>query len=335
MLTKIKQLILENPKNITEILEYYHFAHITIHTKEIRCGIGENYNQNSICIKLQNNPNLFVKDYGRNLSCDLFTYIIKVRKTSFTDVLNVVKQTLNLTDFYSYDKASVFGGFYDRIKKQENNLYVKTYDLSILVQYEERANKRFIKDGIDIQTQNKFNIRYDIESQRIIIPIYDIYGNLIGVKGRANWEISKDDNKYMYLVSCAMSQTLYGYHLNYQYLYGNVIYVFEAEKSVMQACTFGVYNCVSIGGNSLSVQQCKLLLELDPKSIVFMLDKGLNEEVLQRNIKILSAFCRMRDVVIQYWDASDIAIPNKSSPTDLGGKRFDEIICTQLKEVNI
>lgn len=335
MLSDVKELLLKNPDCIVQVLECYGFAHISMRSTEIRCGVEECSNPNSVCIKLINNPHLIVKDYGRNLVYDLFTYIIKLRRQSFINILNTVKQILGITDFYSCTQHKVFGGFYDRIKKQDNSLYIKTYDKSVLNNYELRANQRFLKDGIDIKTQEKFGVRYDIESQRIVIPIYDTYGNLIGVKGRANWDIDDVESKYLYLIPCAMSQTLYGYHINYDKLFGNDIYLLEAEKSVMQGSSFNVYNCVSIGSNSLSVQQCKLLMELNPKSVTFMLDKGLEDVVLQRNIKTLSAFCRMRDTVIQYWDTSDTTIPDKSSPTDLGKVKFDEIVQTQLKEVCI
>lgn len=333
MIEELKKTLLDNPYDLIELLEQYNFYNVKLHNNEIRCGISEQNNQSSVCIKLINNPYLFIKDYGRNICNDIFAYIMQIRKVQFTDVLNSVKQILNIDSFYESESHQIFGGFYNKIQTRNSNVVPKIYDKSILNKYELRANKRFMRDNIDIETQMKFGIRYDIESQRIVIPIYDIYGNLIGVKGRANWNIEDGESKYLYLVPCAMSQTLFGYSVNYRYLVNSTIYIFEAEKSVMQASAFGIYNCVSIGGNSLSPQQCKILLELNPKIIVFMLDKGLDDEVLKRDIKVLRSFCRMRDVQIKYWLAND-DIPNKASPTDMGQEKFNEIVNTQLKEVD-
>ena len=335
MLNDIKKMLLDKPEIIKSILEYFDFSNVSIHTNEIRCGFDDNHNRNSIRIKLLKNENLFVKDFGRNTNYDLITFIIKTRKIPFIDVLNVIKSNLGITDFYNFSqKRSVFGGFYDRIKNKSHNIYIETYDESILNQYELVYNTRFAKDNIDFNTQLYFNLRYDIVSQRIIIPIYDAYGSLIGIKGRANWEICEDESKYLYLIPCAISNTLYGYSQNYEFLTNNTIYVFESEKSIMQCFSYGIKNCVSIGGNSLSTQQCKLLMELNPQKIVFMFDEGLDMSIIEANINKLKTFCKLFDTSIGYWDYTiDRTIPKKSSPSDLGKQRLLEIIKTQLKDV--
>lgn len=335
VLTDIKQMLLDEPETIVNILENFDFSHIQLKGNEIRCGVSEDNNATSVRIKLINNDNLFVTDYGRNLRYDLFSYIVNVREVKFIEVLNVVKGELHLSSFYEPKKRSVFGGFYDKIKSQDHSLYIKTYEPDVLDSYLRISNRRFLRDNINVDTQDKFNVRYDTESQRIIIPIYDIYGNIIGVKGRANWKISDNENKYLYLIPCAMSQTLYGYHQNYEHLYGNKVYIYEAEKSIMQCDSYGLHNCLSIGGNSLSIQQCKLLTELNPTEIIFMLDKGLERQVLDNNIKTLSAFFRMRNTKIKYWNSEQSNVPNKSSPSDMGKDMLNYIILNQLKEVSV
>ena len=337
MLDDVKKILLDKPETIKSILEYFEFGNISIHNKEIRFGLDEFHGSNSIRIKLLNNDNLFVKDFVRNKNYDLITFIIKTKKVVFVDVLNVIKSNLGITDFYNYScKRSVFGGFYDKIKNKKYTSVSKIYDEDELNQYDLVYNARFAKDKIDFDTQKYFNLRYDVLSQRIIIPIYDAYGSLIGAKGRANWEVSKDESKYLYLIPCAVSNTLYGYCQNYEYLINNTIYIFESEKSTMQCFSYGIKNCVSLGCNSISTQQCKLLMELNPQKIVFMLDEGLDMSIIEMNIKKLKTFCKMFDTTIAYWDYTiDKTIPKKSSPSDLGKNKLLEIINTQLKEVII
>ena len=91
MLSDIKNKLLNSPDYIKTILEYYDFTNIDIRTNEIRCGFGENFNRTSIRIKLVNNDNLFVTDFGRGLSYDLFTFIIKTRNIEFKELINYVK----------------------------------------------------------------------------------------------------------------------------------------------------------------------------------------------------------------------------------------------------
>ena len=197
--------------------------------------------------------------------------------------------------------------------------------ISILNDYENIPNIRFLKDNISIETQKVFNIRFDNESQRIIIPIYNIYGELVGVKGRANWNIKDDECKYLYLVPCSISQTLYGYHINYKYLVNaETIYIYEAEKSVMQCYTYGIFNCVALGNHNISDTQIQKLLELNPKQIIFMFDEGLHLEEVVGNISKCMKISSMKDVIYGYWEHRKEK--GKNSPSDYGKERLLEIM---------
>lgn len=335
MLKEIKKELLDNPQAIVNVLESYEFLKPQIHNNEIRCGLAEGHNPTAIRIKLINNDNLFVSDYSRGMSYDLINYIIRAKNTDFADVCKVIKSQLGISDFYHLDtKRSVFGGFYDRIKKRSNEMYVKTYPESILYEYQNCYNQKFLQDNITFEAQNKFGIGYDIESQRITIPIRNEYGDLIGVKGRANWNVDENEPKYLYLIPCAMSSTLYGYCQNYQYLSDTVL-IFEAEKSVIQCYSYGIKNCVALGSNSINPKQCKILMELAPSKIIFMLDKSLDGEITKRNAKILSSYTRMFDTQILWWDWHSSNLPEKASPSDYGADILQSILNNEIAEVTI
>lgn len=337
MLKEVKKELLNNPQTIIHILEFYDFYKPRIKNNEIRCGIAEGHDPTAIRIKLKDNTNLFVKDFGRNLDYDLITYIVKIRNIDFIDVLQKIKAEVGITDFYNFNvNQSIFGGFYDKIRKNNSSLCVKSYSESILKDYQNVYNYRFAKDKISFETQERFQIGYSLEAQRITIPIRNVYGEIIGIKGRANWEVDAEEPKYLYLVSCSMSSTLYGYCQNYKHLSGENVIIFEAEKSVLQCHSYGIYNCVSLGSNSLSTTQCKLLMELNPKNIIFMLDKDLDYENTKTNIIKLSAFTRMSDVKIFWWDWNkNKRLPSKSSPSDFGKEVFKDILKNEVVEVVI
>ena len=337
MLKDIKHELLSNPQSIVNILETYDFYKPHIKNNEIRCGYEEGHNPTAISIRLNNNDNLFVKDYSRGLSYDLISYIIKVRGVKFVDVMTAIKAELGISNFYEFNtRNSVFGGFYDRIKKKDSDLYVKTYDESILNEYQNVYNTRFLYDNIGFSAQDYFHIGYDVISQRITIPIYSPYNELIGIKARADWNVDAEEPKYLYLLPCAMSSTLYGYCQNYEYLSENDILVFEAEKSVLQCYSYGIRNCVSLGSNSLSTTQCKLIMELNPKRVIFMLDKGLDYENTKNNATKLSAFSRMFDTDFYWWDwTNNLTLPDKASPSDYGKEILNQIINEEITEVII
>ena len=335
MLKQIKQELISNPQAIINILQDYDFNKPKLQNNEIRFGYGEGHNSAAIRIKLTNNDNLFVTDFVRDIVGDIFSYIVKARKVNFVDVLNDVKAELGIEDFCIFtQKSSIFGGFYERISCQNSEIQSKVYPESVLNHYQSCYCTRFLRDRISYEAQDKFEIGYDIETQRITIPIRNTVGEIIGIKGRANWEVSGDEPKYYYILPCPMSSTLYGYCQNYEYLVQNDILIFEAEKSVLQCYSYGIRNCVSLGNNSLSETQCRLLMELSPKRIIFMLDKGLPFDNTLSNISKLQKYLKMSDTTVWWWDWSSSSLSDKSSPSDYGKEMLMYIINNELKEIN-
>lgn len=332
MLIEIKKNLLENKESIKNILEYYDFHHIDIKKNEIRFARSIEGSKNSIQIKLQNNDKLYVSDYPKSICRDFFTYIMNEKQVEFGDVLNTIKQELNITDYFNfnYKNKSIFGGFYSSIKKQSES-QIKIYDNSILKKYQNNGCIRFLKDNISLLTQRHFNIMYDVESQGIVIPIYDVCGNIIGIKIRCNWEVTGGEKKYYYLIPCLISETLYGYYQNYKYLTDETIFIVESEKSVLQAHSYGLYNFIATGGSSLSSKQCKLIMELSPKKIIFLYDEGLDKQIIYRNINKMQVYTKMFDIEIGYWNHSNcIDVPKKCSPTDLSFEELKDILYNKI-----
>ena len=85
-------------------------------------------------------------------------------------------------------------------------------------------------------------------------------------------------------------------------------------------------NTVALGSNNLSTTQIKLLYELQPKKIVFMLDKGLDYSQTYNNRDSLVKFCKMNEFEIYMWDWKKSNLPDKSSPTDYGEDTFYECL---------
>ena len=333
---QIKELLLEKPEAIEHILDTFGFDRIRIEAREIRCAFEDGSNPTAVVIRLQDNPNLFVKDYGRNLSYDLITYIVKSKGVPFKDVMNVIKQELHLDSIYNYRKrVGLFNGLYDRISRSNSDIEVKTYPEEILEQYGNTPNLLWLRDGISLDTQRKWGCGYCVESQRITLPIRTSTGEIMGIKGRCNYEPDEYEAKYLYLTpSCPMSQTLFGYSENYSSLYENDVWVVESEKSVLLLDSMGYNNVVALGSNSLSSTQAKLLLSLNPKSVTFLLDKDLPLENTKRNADLLKTFCTMRQIKIRYWNwENNISLSDKSAPCDDTKEEFEYIMKTEIEDI--
>ena len=333
MLKEIKKELLDNPEKLKELLEYFNFYNVHIHQSYISFGRAQDTSKKSIVVRLEKNDYLYVTDYARNISKDLFLYISEQRLVDFKDIIGVVRNILGVDNFSLFNEShGIFGGFYEKIRKR-SEYSVRTYDESVLDKYIPLANKRFINDNISIAAQQFFGVRYDVESQGIVIPIHNQIGELIGAKVRCNYEVQDGEMKYYYLIPCQASQTLYGYSQNYNYLTNNIIYIYEAEKSIMQCFSYGIRNCVALGSGSISRKQVRMLLELNPKKIIFMHDVGYDLENILRNINMVKNYSRFSEVELGYWDFFDRLYDNKVSASDLGKKELLRIMDTEIKMI--
>ena len=334
MLSDVLSKLSHNTDAIVELLEFYGCARIKVNAKEIRFsrddkpGSGPN-----ISIRLGNEACL-VKDYSRNVCNNIVSYLCNEKHVEFRDVLKEIKRILKLDDYWQPPSKvrSLFGGCYENIIHKREYL-TRTYPEEILNPYLPIGNTLWMKDGISLETQRKFDICFDVESNSIIFPWRNDKDEIIAVKARINGDPPEGVSKYWYPIGGNISSSLYGYSQNYPYLYGNDVVIVEAEKSCLQGYTFNYRNIVALGSNNLSEAQAKLILQLQPKRIIMALDEGLEFEQIAKNMDLLKSLATMRDIDILYWDSTmDIDIPLKASPTDMGKEKFEEIMQEQLVE---
>ena len=335
MIDYIKSKLLENPEKIKEFLEHFGYCNIRIRPTYLSFGREETSSPKSLVCRIDDNPNLICKDYARNITLDIFNLVIKQRSVSFKEAISVAKDILGIEGYCYQEKRSraVFGGFYDRIKSRKD-VQLQVYDDSILDKYVPCGNKRFLKDGISLKAQRYFQIGYSVEDQAITIPIWNEIGQLVGVKMRCNHEVQDGEQKYWYKVPTMMSQLLYGYSQNYEYLESaDIIYIFESEKSVMQCFTYGIRNVVALGSGSISKKQAQLLLSLNVSKIVLMHDTAYKKEFIELNIQIIKGYSKMRDIQIGYWDNENKGYEDKVSASDLGEDKLKYILKNEIKYV--
>lgn len=335
MINEILQKLSENPDAIVELLEHYECGKIKVNTREVRFARDDRPESGlNISIRLVNNDACFVKDYARSEVNNLVSWLCKEKNVKFKDVLINIKRILHLSDDWRpQNRRLIFGGVYEHIIHRADSP-PKTYDESILDDYLKVPNVRFQRDHISLETQMEFGISYDVNTDRIVIPIRDQHGSLMGLKGRRNYETDNDDDpKYLYLVPCQMSKTLFGYSTNYSLMYGGTVMIFESEKSVLQCASYGYHNAVALGSNSLSEYQAKMILSLNPQKVIFMLDSDLPLDNTKRNIDMLRSVATMRDLQISYFDWEEcLELPAKASASDEGKEVIEYILEENIKD---
>ena len=336
MLSEIKKELLKQPNVIVEILEYFDFTRIKLSGREIRLARDHKGGLN-ISIRLENNECLYVNDWSRSINADIFSYIMQEKNVTFRDVIQKTKQLLNLGDDWRPKQThALFGGLYANLTCPHREIKLKTYNEDVLDRYERCGNLRFLRDGISLEAQRFWDIRFSTECQSIIIPIRNEYGDLVGAKARVNFDVNENESKYYYPIPVQMSQVLYGYSENYQYLYGaDTVYVGESEKFCQQLYAMGIRNCVSLGSHTLSEKQAKLLLQLSTKSVTFMFDEGLDLSETKRNADVIKEISGMFNIDLYFFDYRDcIDIGPKESPSDNGIEVWNEIVENNIKNIN-
>lgn len=330
---QFKEVLLQE-NNLIEVLEFYGYSNISETDGEIRCGRCSTSNPTSISIL--KNENISATDFGRNISGDIFTLIMEHKKKKFIEVVKDIKGLLNIEVDYKKDEEneSVSRVFDDLVFKNKETLDV--YGEELLDNYKKRWNTNFYKDGISIETQKKFDIGFDTETQRIVIPHRNEVGELCGVMGRKICMKNKRIPKYLPLVRFKKSLTLFGYAQNYEHLYNkDTIYIGESEKFVMQLDSMGYKNGVALSGSSISKRQIMLLVKLLPKRVVFCFDEGLDEMVMYRNANKFRFLTDITDIeVYMIIDRENKYLKKggKESPTDKGKKVWEKLLneCIEL-----
>ena len=217
-----------------------------------------------------------------------------------------------------------------------------TYSEGILDMFTKLYPVEWLKDAIAQSTMDKYHILYSISQNRIIIPHYDVDGDLVGIRGRAlNKQDIEQFGKYMPVqiegkwYSHHLSLNLYGLNCNRANISKTgICYIFESEKSVMQVESFSIPNCaVASCGSNLNKYQIDLLMRYcAPHEIIICYD---NEEIkgedkyfnkLYKICKKYSTYCNMSFIYNR-----EGLLKLKDSPSDNGEKVFLQLLERRIK----
>ena len=180
--------------------------------------------------------------------------------------------------------------------------------------YEAKIPDEWVAEGITEEEIEKYEIRIDKRSNRIVYPVRDADFNMIGVKGRTRFKNYKELNIQKYM----------NYHKLFivDYFTGmmqaaediatkNEVIIFEGIKSVMKVDSWGFHNAVSAETSVLNEYQIELLIKMQVKNVVIAFDKDVKMEKINEFCSLLKRFTNVF-VVLDKWKLLD----EKESPCD-------------------
>ena len=207
---------------------------------------------------------------------------------------------------------------------------MQTYDTSILDEYAGKYNLMFFRDGISFQTQEYFNVGFDIETLRITVPEYTLDGKLCGIMGRLNDSKCSKDERWLPIIPCSRSLTLYGYHHDYETIQQkNIVVIGESEKFVQQLHSMGSGIGLATCGCDVSDVQAKHIKSLMTNKIILAYDEGLEEDQIRLQAeKLILNNAVFKNKVGYVFDKDNEILPkgSKASPSDMGKEAFTELI---------
>lgn len=255
------------------------------------------------------------------------------------DILKVVFQCSAATELTT--KETIFKqSLKDKYRKRQS-IQLAAYSPNVLESFVKQYPIEWLEDNISAGAMDKYNIRYSISQNKIIIPHYDTNNRLVGIRGRALNESEIAYAKYApvkiedIVYKHKLSLNLYGLNHNWENIKElGICYIAESEKAVLQSELFGEKNCtVAICGSSLNIYQIKLLMQhCQPKEIVLCLDK----EELPGEDKY---FYKLWDMCSKYklytnmsfiYDRENL-LNLKDSPFDRGRNIFNKLLEKRVK----
>lgn len=259
----------------------------------------------------------------------------------FNDIYNVI---LNCSSFSFQEgfENEKYENLRDKYFIRNKNVNLEKYPTGILDIFMKNYPVEWLNDGISRRTMDKYNIKYSISQNKIIIPHYNINNELIGIRGRAlnDWEI-KNVGKYMPVkienkwYTHPLSLNLYGLNINKENIskYG-ICYIGEGEKFCLQMESFRFPNCsCAVCGSQFNKYQLNLLMRFcKPQEIVICFDQEEKEKEDKYFYKLFNLckkytnYCNMSFI----YDQNGL-LNLKESPTDRGEATFRKLLERRIR----
>lgn len=284
-------------------------------------------------------------------SFNIYTLIEKVyelrgEKIKFSDVIDIVLKKSGLDKTFSQFGEKKYHSIAEKYRRKERRRDLEIFDEKVLNAFEKKYPVEWIAEGITPESMDKYNIRYSISRNKIIIPHYDIDGNLIGIRGRAlDEEEAKEFGKYMPVeiegkwYSFPLSQNLYGLNISKDAIKRKKkVIIFEGEKSTYKYDKLFEDNisCASCGSSFNKSQLEILLRNFDLEEIIIAFDKEYEK---YNNEKGKNYFSKLENICNKYSNYCNFSfifdkenlLKLKDSPIDRGKNIFLQLYEKRIK----
>jgi len=206
-------------------------------------------------------------------------------------ILNKIAKFFNRNLFFNknaLDYCTINRGF----TKKSIDDFLIGYDTDKLLEFieKEKINFEYLIE-LGVLSQNKNNSYYDKFSGRIIFPVFDLKGNIIGFSGRI-WQSGDNRSKYVNSTLSTVYQkslSLYGlYQALNDIIESNLVLVVEGNSDVITCHQEDIKITVSSCGTSFTEEHFLILNQFTNRFIFCFDNDESGKKSIERVKKLLS-----------------------------------------------
>lgn len=296
------------------------------------------------------NEDLFCYVWTRNVPVvdifDLISYFKFGKSTKLEIKRNLhrskeyIIKTLNLDNFNIKPKKQLQNDPNEWLKKIEKKRK-KRVELSeiepnkvlselVLEDFIMLPHINWLNDDIPYDIQKEFDVGFDLQTERIVFPIRNKKGNIIGIKGRATNKEDENGFKYLALYPYKKSIEWFNLHKALPYILDKKeVIVVESEKSVMKLWHMGYKHSISQMGSEISRVQSEILMRIHPElKIILAYDKDKSVKEIKSYAKVFER----QELVYAIFDTKNL-LTDKQAPVDVGKEIFDKLYINHCYKV--
>lgn len=286
------------------------------------------------CFKAENTPSFSVRkdppffyDYSSGIGGNLYNFIMAVKRCSSIEAVEEMKKYAGIEGEVSvpHEKMAATRDCKKFMRKTATTKPSKGVVLAdnYMERYSANPDKLAVweAEGISKESLEKFQVKYDDFSDRLVYPIRNLEGKIVNIGGRTldpKWK-EKELRKYCYFYPWGTLDTIYGLAENMkEILEKKEIILFEGCKSVLVANSWGIHNAGAILTSHLNGNQMKILARLGCR-VVFALDKEI-DITQDKNIQRLKRYVNVEMI----YDRENL-LDDKDAPVDKGIEVFQKV----------
>lgn len=299
----------------------------------IRCPFHKGDDTPSLCIYPDSNKWYC---FGCGAGSSIYDWIRLYDQLPFSKAVEKVAELTNseLTDVAESESMALLKEL-KRCKNPKEEIQVTRQILDwqkdYYDKYSDELPEEWLSEGISQDALKTYNIRIDHDANRIVYPVMDSDGNLIGVKGRTRLEAYKELGipKYINYYKIGTVDYFQGWQQALpEVIARKSVVIFEGIKSCMKAYGWNIRNTVASETSALSDSQLRLLIAtgIPEITIAWDSDQKIKNIISDSKIQMLKRFSTVSIISdTKGW------LGEKEAPVDQGELIFRELLDRRIR----